>query len=87
MCSGTVTGMAIPNGATFWIRFNDFDATPGSDDLLAVDDFSISFTTRFRSSCTEPATSVTNVVLTATGTSSVSGSFTGEMVRTAIWSC
>jgi hypothetical protein len=76
--SGTVTGMAIPNGATFWIRFNDFDATPGSDDLLAVDDFSISFTTGTVSACTEPATSVTNVVLTATGTSSVSGSFTGN---------
>ncbi len=76
--SGTVTGMAIPNGATFWIRFNDFDANPGADDLLAVDDFSISFTTGTVAACTEPATSVSNVVLSATGTTSVSGSFTGN---------
>lgn len=76
--SGSITGMAIPNGATFWIRFNDYDAFPGSDDLLAVDDFSVSFTTGSVAACTEPAASVTNVVVTATGTTSVSGSFTGS---------
>jgi hypothetical protein len=75
--SGSITGMAIPNGATFWIRFSDFDLTPGSDDLLAIDDFSVSFTTGSISACTEPAASVTNVVLNQTGINSVSGSFTG----------
>ena len=74
--SYNLTGLAIPNGATFWIRFNDVDIF-GSDDLLAVDDFSASFTTGTVVACTEPANSVTNVVLSATGTSSVSGSFTG----------
>lgn len=75
--SGSITGMVIPNGATFWIRFNDFDANPGADDLLAVDDFSISFTTGTVAACTEPAASVTNVVATATSTTAISGSFTG----------
>ena len=32
--------MSIPNGATFWIRWTDTDAT-GADDGLAVDDFSL----------------------------------------------
>ena len=36
----TITGLSIANGATFWIRWNSFDAT-GADDGLAIDDFSI----------------------------------------------
>ena len=38
--SGTISGLSIAPGATFWLRFNDFNAT-GADDGLAVDDFSI----------------------------------------------
>ncbi|MBW8874591.1 MAG: ExeM/NucH family extracellular endonuclease [Acidobacteria bacterium] len=38
--SSTITSLSIANGATFWIRWNDTDAT-GADDGLAVDDFSI----------------------------------------------
>jgi predicted extracellular nuclease len=38
--SSTITGLSIPPGATFFIRFNDVDAT-GADDGLAVDDFSL----------------------------------------------
>jgi len=38
--SGTITGLAIPNGATLWIRWVDVDAQ-GADDGLAVDNFSI----------------------------------------------
>lgn len=34
----TITGLNIPNGSSFWIRWLDFNAT-GSDDGLAVDDF------------------------------------------------
>src|ERR1041385_6991508 len=38
--SSTITGLSIPNGATFFIRFNDVDAT-GADDGLAIDDLSV----------------------------------------------
>src|SRR4051812_10917704 len=38
--SSTISALSIPNGATFWIRFTDIDAT-GADDGLAVDDFSL----------------------------------------------
>lgn len=38
--SHTITGLSIPNGATFWIRWNDLNAS-GADDGLAVDDFSL----------------------------------------------
>ncbi len=40
LISWTITGLSIAPGATFWIRFNDIDAT-GADDGLAIDDFSI----------------------------------------------
>ena len=36
----TISGLSIAAGATFWIRWTDFDAS-GADDGLAVDDFSI----------------------------------------------
>lgn len=38
--STNISGLSIPNGATFWIRWTDTDAT-GADDGLAVDDFSL----------------------------------------------
>ncbi len=38
--TSTITGLSIPNGATFWIRWLDFNAS-GADDGLAVDDFSL----------------------------------------------
>ena len=38
--SSTITGLNIANGATFWLRWLDFNAT-GADDGLAIDDFSI----------------------------------------------
>lgn len=38
--SSTIGSLGIANGATFWIRWNSFDA-PGADDGLSVDDFSI----------------------------------------------
>jgi uncharacterized protein len=39
--SGNITGLSINNGSNFWIRWTDLDVT-GSDDGLAIDDFSIS---------------------------------------------
>lgn len=38
--SYTITGLSIASGTTFWLRFNDLNAT-GADDGLAVDDFSL----------------------------------------------
>jgi hypothetical protein len=38
--SGTITGLNIAAGATIWIRWTDVDVT-GSDDGMAIDDFSI----------------------------------------------
>ena len=38
--SGIITGISIPPGATFRIRWADFNAS-GADDGLAVDDFTL----------------------------------------------
>jgi uncharacterized protein len=38
--SYSITGLSIPSGSTFWIRWRDFDIS-SSDDGLAVDSFSI----------------------------------------------
>ncbi|NPV10197.1 MAG: T9SS type A sorting domain-containing protein [Ignavibacteria bacterium] len=38
--SFTITGLNIPNGSYFWIRWTDYNAT-SSDDGLAIDEFSI----------------------------------------------
>ncbi len=42
---GTITGLNIPDGATFWLRWTDFDVA-GTDDehAMAVDQFSLSTT-------------------------------------------
>lgn len=37
----TITGLSLPNGSSFWIRWREFDISPGADDGLAVDDFSL----------------------------------------------
>jgi hypothetical protein len=38
--SATISSVSIADGATFWIRWSDYDAT-NADDGLAVDDFKI----------------------------------------------
>lgn len=38
--SFTITGVSIPNGSSFWIRWTDFNIA-SSDDGLGVDDFSL----------------------------------------------
>lgn len=38
--SFTVTGLSIPAGATFWLRWNDFNVA-SSDDALGIDDFEL----------------------------------------------
>ncbi len=39
--SYTITGLSIANGVSFWIRWVDWDLSPGADDGLGIDDFSI----------------------------------------------
>lgn len=67
--SNTITGLNIPVGATFFIRWTDFNAT-SSDDGLAVDDFQLSFS----------GSAVVNTVSIASGVNatepSTNGSFT-----------
>lgn len=41
--NGTINGLNIPNGATFFIRWVDVEV-PGADDGLAIDDFSLTAT-------------------------------------------
>jgi len=38
--SHTITGLAIPAGATFYFRWSDWDVS-GSDDSMGIDDFSV----------------------------------------------
>ena len=38
--SGTITGLSIAPGQTFWLRWADFNVS-GSDDGLAIDDFAL----------------------------------------------
>jgi hypothetical protein len=40
LITGTITGLLIPNGATFFLRWTDFAAT-GANDGLAIDDFTL----------------------------------------------
>jgi predicted extracellular nuclease len=68
--SHTITGLNIPNGATFWIRWQDFNAS-GSDDGLAVDNFSLTPSSNVvdnppNVSSTTPADGATNVALNTT---------------------
>jgi hypothetical protein len=55
----TITGLSIAPGATFWIRWNDLNAS-GADDGLAIDDFSL---TANGSGPVVPALSIDDVTL------------------------
>jgi len=48
----TIAGLSVANGATFWIRWTDFNISPGADDGLAVDNFSLTA----RGTAPEPGT-------------------------------
>lgn len=65
--SSTITGLNIPNGQSFAIRFNDFNAT-GSDDGMASDDFSL---TANASACAAPTENATAITFTNVFTNSV----------------
>jgi predicted extracellular nuclease len=58
--NATISGLSIPNGQTFWIRWTDTD-TGGSDDGVAIDDVAITV-----------GTSTISISPTATGSASPS---------------
>jgi hypothetical protein len=52
LISHNLTGLSVPSGSTFWIRWTDFNVS-GADDGLAIDNFSL---TMHASSVPEAAT-------------------------------
>jgi hypothetical protein len=66
----TISGLTIPAGSTFFLRWNDFNAT-GADDGLAVDDFSLTWATG-----TTPGTTVSVAAGANAAEPSTDGSFT-----------
>ena len=65
--SSTITGLSVANGATFFIRWVDFDIA-SSDDGLAIDDFSITATGTVTPTPSPTATVTPNPTPTATPT-------------------
>ncbi|HSC54414.1 MAG TPA: endonuclease [Phnomibacter sp.] len=56
--SFTINGLNIPNGATFYLRWNDFNIT-SSDDGLAIDDFSLTANGSGGTACVAPTAQAT----------------------------
>jgi endonuclease I len=75
--SFTITGLNIINGTSFWFRWNDFNPS-GSDDGLAVDDFSANFSGVVLPACAEPGAQPTSLLLSSTPTT-VTGNFTAAI--------
>lgn len=67
--SATITGLSIPSGVTFWIRWNDYDAT-GSDDGLGIDDFYLRATSTCNISISgySPSSGPAGTIVSITGT-------------------
>jgi predicted extracellular nuclease len=55
--TANIGSLSIPSGATFWIRWNDFDAS-GADDGLAIDD--VALTARGSGGGGTPSLSISN---------------------------
>lgn len=69
-----ITGLNIPSGTGFWLRWTDLNAS-GSDDGLAIDDLSINFNGNSTPPCSEPTVQATSLILTPSPTT-INGSFT-----------
>jgi len=70
----TVTGVSIANGATFYIRWIDIDIS-GSDDGLAIDDFTISFNGTSLPACTTPSAQPTALTFGTITNTTIAASF------------
>jgi endonuclease I len=71
----TISGLNIPPSATFWIRWQDYNSL-GSDDGLAIDDLTVSYSGVTLPNCVTPTQNVTNKSFTSTITS-----FTGNFTK------
>jgi DNA/RNA endonuclease G (NUC1) len=78
--SSTITGLSIPNGASFFIRWTDTDAT-GADDGLAVDDFSL---TPQATAAAPTVTSINRIGTTPTNATSVNYTVTFSQAVTGV---
>lgn len=72
----TISDLVIAPNDTFWIRWTEVNVS-GTDDGLAVDDLTVSFTGGSVPACTAPSTPVSVVTANGVNTTTVSGSFTG----------
>jgi hypothetical protein len=77
--SYTISDLSIANGATFWLRWNDYNIT-GTDDELAVDDFSLTATgasnTTTAGAATATATGLTLIAVSMPYTGDANGNNT-----------
>lgn len=71
----TITGLSIPNGATFYFRWNDLNVS-GNDDGLAVDDIVINFNGSIQPACTTPTAQPGTLAFNNVTTTSFNVSFT-----------
>jgi endonuclease I len=71
--SYTITGLNIAPGASFWIRWHDFNS-PGNDDGLSIDDLTVSYTGAVLPACITPTNNATVNSLSSTITE-ITGSF------------
>ncbi|MGC9398407.1 MAG: hypothetical protein ACP5HM_04655 [Anaerolineae bacterium] len=70
LINGTITGLSIADGETFWLRWTTYDAS-SSDDGLAIDDFvmneftpnAITLSTLTAEAATSPALLIASVLL------------------------
>lgn len=75
LITSTITGLNIPNGATFWFRWSDINIS-GNDDGLGIDDYSATFFGAGSVVCTAPASQPTALTFPTVTSNSITGSFT-----------
>ncbi len=73
--SGTISGLTIPDGQSIWIRWTDVDTT-GSDDGMAIDDFSLTAGTAAVSISPTATASATPNPAAPGGSTTLSGTIT-----------
>lgn len=77
--SFSITSLSIPNGSTFFIRWNDFNIS-SSDDGLAIDDFSI---TPRGAGVSQPSLSINDVTMAEGNSGTTSFNFTVSLTSPA----